>query len=935
MGRGASSFGPNRPFDGWRGPRHITELTRRGVAVATKLFAATLAVSLLAGLTTAGADPTEGTGPAPVIVFASPAVGSNGSYSVTTTYGAPFSIPAVSDGVSGDTFTFSATSGTAGCSISSNGGNFTYTSAGSCVVTAQTLSDSDDSSDGGVSGNREGSSSDGTLVTGTLAITINPTNQTISVSSGSAPVGSPVAVSASGYSGTGTITFSLDGGTASGCALSGNSVTATSAGTCLVKASIAADTDYNAATSTVDGVETFSLLSQSISVSSGSAPVGTPITLSASGYSGTGTITFSLDGGTASGCALSGNSVTATSAGTCLVKASIAADGVYVGATSTDGTETFTRLSQTISVSSGSAPVGTPITLSASGSSGTGTISFGLDSGGTAVGCSVGGGQVSAQTAGTCLVYATIAQDGVYSSAQSSDATETFTHVVQSISVSSGSAPVGGSISVSASGYSGTGTISFSLDGGTASGCALSGSSVTATSAGTCLVSASIAQDSIYASATSSDGVETFYALGTLLITAQSATISAGTSYTPSVAVSGLASGDSALVNTVAYFFTGLGSTTYSSSSVPTAVGTYLVTPSSAAVTISPSAHQGDYTLPYSYAPGVLTIQGGPLTVVASSETINVGQTPNITTTVTGLAPGDTAVANPVTLTYEGTGSTSYGPSTTAPAVAGTYSVTPSDATVTVSPGTDQGLYSTTYLYQAGQLTIVAAGHLTVSVADISATAGDPISPVTQVSGLITGDSAVINSVTVTYSGQGSTTYGPSTTPPTQSGTYLMTPSAATVTITPGSHQVNYTQPYAYVAGNLLLAPAAITPPAKPPLPTRTFVVKSFAEGSSALTKKLKTQVAHLAALIKRLGYHQVQLAGFTDNVFTPAFNALVIQLRAAAVQRQLLADLAALKVTGVSVTIVPGATITLVSANSTPQSRALNRRVVATLKGK
>jgi len=99
--------------------------------------------------------------------------------------------------------------------------------------------------------------------------------------------------------------------------------------------------------------------------------------------------------------------------------------------------------------------------------------------------------------------------------------------------------------------------------------------------------------------------------------------------------------------------------------------------------------------------------------------------------------------------------------------------------------------------------------------------------------------------------------------------------------------------------------------------------------------KPLKLQVKRLAIQIKRHHYQSVSLAGYTDNVFTPAFDLMLIQNRAEVVLRQLSSDLRSLKVSSVNISIIPGLTIQLVDANATAKSRALNRRVVATLKAR
>ena len=98
--------------------------------------------------------------------------------------------------------------------------------------------------------------------------------------------------------------------------------------------------------------------------------------------------------------------------------------------------------------------------------------------------------------------------------------------------------------------------------------------------------------------------------------------------------------------------------------------------------------------------PGVLTITVRNLTIV-------VGGPVNMSTSVSGLTSTDQGMVSKVTYTYFGKGSTTYGPSTTAPKAIGTYSVMPSGATVVISPSVDQAIYAKTYTYVAGTLTIL------------------------------------------------------------------------------------------------------------------------------------------------------------------------------------------------------------------------------------
>ena len=732
------------------------KLLWRSSGVVTRLsIAAALGLSGVAVLTTpAAADGEVTAGP---IVFASPAVytGTSGVYTASVTWPSTFTVPSVSDGIIGDTFYFSiASSGnTAHCGIHSDGTHFTYTHIGSCVVDVKSSDDPDRDND-----------NDGSRSTGTLTVTVNKASQTITTPSApSGPWSGSLSVATTATSGL-AVTYAIGGGSAAGCSVdSSGSVTASGSGTCVVDLNQAGNGDWSAAAQ-VQVTATFGPVSQTIhfAESGQGSWATTRSTVSGLTKSGTGTVSYFIDAGTnghtsPSGCAvdpLSG-AVSASGAVTCYVYAVIAPDLNYLGATSSDVAVSFTLASQVIYAVPASGMVGTPVVLHATGYTGTGAISFALAGGGTATGCSISSGQMSATSGGTCRFVAMIAPDGNYSGATSTPA---------------------------------------------------------------------------------------------------------------------------------------------------------------------------DITLA---APGNLIVG-------ASSQTMNVGGVVAIAASVTGLLGGDSATVSSVTLTYTGTGGTTYGPSTTAPTAPGTYSVMPSAASVVVTPGADQSLYSTTYAYTPGTLVIVATAQVTVTVSDVAITAGDAVNPVVSVSGLAAGDSATLTSVTLTYTGTGGTTYGPTTVAPTAAGTYLITPSAATVAITPSGDQGNYSATIVYVSGTLVVAPAPVVVVNNPPpAPPTTFTIKSFGEGSFKLTAKLKKQVRALALKVRAGHYKVVTLTGFTDNVFTASLNVVLTQNRAAVVASELQKDLKVLKVGGVTIRIVPGVTITLVTSNTTPQGRAENRRVVATLQAK
>jgi hypothetical protein len=101
-------------------------------------------------------------------------------------------------------------------------------------------------------------------------------------------------------------------------------------------------------------------------------------------------------------------------------------------------------------------------------------------------------------------------------------------------------------------------------------------------------------------------------------------------------------------------------------------------------------------------------ITPGVLTITARATNVTVGQPVNIVAVVVGLTAADHATVTKDTFTYTGVAPTVYATSTTAPSAVGTYVALPANATVVVTPATDQGVYATTYNYTAGSLVISA-----------------------------------------------------------------------------------------------------------------------------------------------------------------------------------------------------------------------------------
>lgn len=114
--------------------------------------------------------------------------------------------------------------------------------------------------------------------------------------------------------------------------------------------------------------------------------------------------------------------------------------------------------------------------------------------------------------------------------------------------------------------------------------------------------------------------------------------------------------------------------------------------------------------------PNSVTLSPATLTVTANDLTVSIGTPITPTASVSGAVNGDSAVVGATTFTFAGTGTTSYGPSTSAPTASGTYSITPSASTVTVSPNADQSFYSVAYA--PGTLVILPAPRFAITVSD-------------------------------------------------------------------------------------------------------------------------------------------------------------------------------------------------------------------------
>lgn len=292
------------------------------------------------------------------------------------------------------------------------------------------------------------------------------------------------------------------------CSNVGTVYTMTSAtGTCTSTVTWATDANYNGATRS-QTTAAQKATQAALTVNAGSPlTYNTSETLTTSGGSGGGAVSYSV---TAGSCSVLGDQLTANSgSGTCSVTATKAADANYNAVTAAAATVTLQKADQAAVIVSAPSDATFGLaggTATASGGNGSGAYSF---SAGASTACTVdsstGAITVTSGT-GTCAITAMRAGDSNYNdSATSLPASVTIHKADQTgftLTVPT-SITYGATGTATTSGGNGTGTVSFSSSGST--GCSVdAGTGVISVSnaSGTCSISATKAGDSNYNAAT-------------------------------------------------------------------------------------------------------------------------------------------------------------------------------------------------------------------------------------------------------------------------------------------------------------------------------------------------------------------------------------------------------------------------------------------------
>ena len=332
------------------------------------------------------------------------------------------------------------------------------------------------------------------FITASWTAVANATSYTLKLydSSGSSLLATITSVS-------GTSRAITDSDYASMADLTGYKVTITAIGDTQY-ANSAESTNSSLVTTRIPDAVAPTINTQPVNTSASSTQTGT-LSVSASASDG-GTLSYqwqtSLNGGSSWANASSGSGATTSSYTSATLNSTVSGRQYRVVVTNTRGTTTETTTSNgvtltviksnqsALTLTSITGRFTTPTTLTATGGSTNGSLSYAVTSGGSATGCSITTGNLSTGTTGTCKVIATMAGNSEYNSVASDTTTVTFTTAEQSnTAVLSSAASIGyGSATVLTVGVATAGTVEFLQEGRTIPGC--SSIRATVTTAATC-----------------------------------------------------------------------------------------------------------------------------------------------------------------------------------------------------------------------------------------------------------------------------------------------------------------------------------------------------------------------------------------------------------------------------------------------------------------
>ena len=327
------------------------------------------------------------------------------------------------------------------------------------------------------------------------------------------PYDEPAQFSVSGILGTGQLSYGLSpldrnmqntSARNALCTVTGTVVTRSEPGTCVVRAMIGSDNQYEATDSTEEFV--FAKKTQVLSIENNwmldeanYATRSTTYDLSTMAVSSEG---LSVDiSTTSSACSISSGVLTVVSAGQCTIKLSQSGSSTIEAVSEYLYAFTIGKATQSpVSLSTTSTTFRVPLTLTASGGDGNGSIAFDAADG-AATGCRIVNGALVSDTAGTCLVQTTKSQSVNFDTYVSSPEIVTIEKASHTIAFSFSSLPtvrVGDSPFSIASFATLSSGQPASFVSGSPSICTVSGTVVTVRAAGQCIIDADFSENISY-----------------------------------------------------------------------------------------------------------------------------------------------------------------------------------------------------------------------------------------------------------------------------------------------------------------------------------------------------------------------------------------------------------------------------------------------------
>lgn len=280
------------------------------------------------------------------------------------------------------------------------GSTFDIVTAGTCIVAANQGGDGDYLA--------------ATQATQSIAIgKAVPPALVLTATPGAIAIGGTSTLATTGGAGTGAIGYSVN----ALCAVNGNTLTGLAAGTCTVVATQAGDVNYQAtqshpvAVSVGAGVTQVPLV---LVATPDSLAIDGTSTLSTTGGSGSGAVTYAVIGGP---CTVTGNVVRATAAGQCQLSATKAADGTYAAVTSSPLVVSISPKpapTLILTTSAATIAIGVTSTLTTTGGIPGAAVTYAVSGP-----CTVTGNVLTGTGQGNCSVTARQAATGEYTGATS------------------------------------------------------------------------------------------------------------------------------------------------------------------------------------------------------------------------------------------------------------------------------------------------------------------------------------------------------------------------------------------------------------------------------------------------------------------------------------------------------------------------------------